>query len=322
MNKRLIIIGFGIIAVLLLWSVASIYPDWLWFGQLGFSPVFWTMLLSRFGFGFLVWLLLILMICVNLYAAKRLHPGEGRGAALKAAYSHLSQRGLSERAANLLLIAFILVLSFVIASRGSYQWDMLLRYLYQEPFGSTDPIFNRDIGFYLFSLPFYIVVRNGLLVLMMWAVLITIGWYMKNGAVQIEGEFNQAEGVPTSVPKITIAPKVKKHLIFLAGIFVLLVAWGYYLKIYGLLYSTQGPAFGASYTDVHVKVLAYKVLIVVSFGFAVVLFLGAFRFKMKLIWLSGGIWIGAVLVLATLLPMLVQKLVVKPNELAWLSPMN
>jgi len=316
MNKKLIIIGFGLVAVLLLWTGVSIYPDWLWFGNLGFSPVFWTMLLSRFGFGLLIWLLLILIICLNLYAAKRLNPGGGPGVAFKAADGF----GLSGRALNSLLIAFILILSFIVASRGSFQWDMLLRYLYQQPFGSTDPIFNRDIGFYLFSLPFYIFVRNGLLVLFILAGLVSMGWYLKKGALQIEGEFSEVEGVPTSLPKITIAPKAKKHLIFLGGIIVLLLAWGYYLKIYGLLYSTQGPAFGASYTDVHIKVLAYKILIIVSIGFALVLFLNAFKFRKKLIWLSGGIWIGAVLVFATLLPSLVQKLVVKPNELVKESP--
>ena len=318
MNKRLII-GFGIIAVLLFWSGVSIYPDWLWFENLGFSPVFWTMLLSRFGFGLLVWLLLILIICLNLYAAKRLNPGDS-GVAFKAADSYLAQHGLSVRALNSLLIACVVILSFIIASKGSFQWDMLLRYLYQQPFGSTDPIFNRDIGFYLFSLPFYIFVQNGFLVLFILAGLVTMGWYLKNGALQIEGEFSQAEGVPTSLPKITIAPKAKKHLIFLGGIIVLLLAWGYHLKVYGLLYSTQGPAFGASYTDVHIKVLAYRVLIVVSLGFALVLFLNAFKFRTKLIWLSGAIWIGAVLVFAILLPITVQKFVVKPNELAKESP--
>ena len=318
MNKRLII-GSGLIAVLLLWSGVSIYPDWLWFEKLGFSPVFWTMLLSKFGFGLLVWLLLILLICLNLYAAKRLNPSDS-GVAFKAADSYLSQLGLSGGALNSLLIAFVVILSFIIASKGSFQWDMLLRYLYQQPFGSTDPIFNKDIGFYLFSLPFYIFVQNGFLVLFVLAGLVTMGWYLKNGALQIEGEFSQAEGVPTSLPKITIAPKAKKHLIFLGGIIVLLLAWGYHLKVYGLLYSTQGPAFGASYTDVHIKVLAYRVLIIVSLGFALVLFLNAFKFRTKLIWLSGGIWIGAVLVFATLLPILVQKFVVKPNELAKESP--
>ena len=250
MNKKLIVIGFGIIAVLLFWTGVSIYPDWLWFENLGFSPVFWTMVLSKFGFGLLIWLLLILVTGVNLYAAKRLNPGSGPGLALKAADGF----GLSGGALNSLLIAFILILSFITASKGSFQWDTLLRYLYQQPFGSTDPIFNRDIGFYLFSLPFYIFLRNGSLVLFIFAGLVTMGWYLKNGALQIEGEFSQADGVPTSLPKITIAPEVKKHLIFLGGIIVLLLAWGYHLKIYGLLYSTQGPAFGASYTDVHIKV--------------------------------------------------------------------
>jgi hypothetical protein len=197
---------------------------------------------------------------------------------------------------------------------------MVLRYLYQQPFGSTDPIFNRDIGFYLFSLPFYGFVRTGLLVLFVSAGLVTMGWYLKNGALQIESEFGQVQGPPTSLPKITIAPKAKKHLIFLGGIIVLLVAWGYHLKVYGLLYSTQGPAFGASYTDVHIKVLAYWALIIVSLGFALVLFYNAFTFRKKFILLSGGIWIGAVVVFVTLLPILVQKFVVKPNELAKESP--
>jgi uncharacterized membrane protein (UPF0182 family) len=98
------------------------------------------------------------------------------------------------------------------------------------------------------------------------------------------------------------------------------MAWGYYLKVYGVLYSTQGPAFGASYTDVHIKVLAYRILMVVSLAFAVALFMNAFNYRKKFIWVSGGIWVGAVVLFATLLPMLVQKLVVKPNELAKEAP--
>jgi len=65
---------------------------------------------------------------------------------------------------------------------------------------------------------------------------------------------------------------VGRHLAFLAGIMVLLLAWGYQLKIYSLMYSTQGPAFGASYTDVHVKVWAFRALIVISIAFAGLLF--------------------------------------------------
>ena len=320
MNKKLLIIGLGLVAILLCWSGFSIYPDWLWFGNLDFSPVFWTMLFSKFGFGLMIWFLLVLTIGLNLYAAERLSSAAGSEAALNITDEFMSQFGLSARGIKSLGIAAVLFLSVYIASKFSVQWEILMRYFYQQPFGSTDPVFGRDIGYYLFSLPFYIFVQNGLLVLFIIAAIAAMVWYLKNGALKIEGEFSQAEGVPPSFPKITIDPIVKKHLVFLGGVIVLLLAWGFYLKKFGVLYSTHGPAFGAGYTDVHIRIMAYNVLILISLGFAGVLFLNAFNFRMKLIGVSAAIWIGAVLILSTLLPMLVQKLVVKPNELAKESP--
>ncbi len=320
MSKKQFIIGLGIVVVLLLWTIVSVYPDWLWFKNLGFSPVFWTMLFSRFGFGILIWLLLIVILSINLSAARRFSPVSVSGSPHGAMDGYASQLGLSGRALNILLFAFIMIISFVIASKGSKQWDLLLRFLYQQPFGTTDPVFNKDLGFYIFSLPFYNYIRSGLMVLFILAGLVTLGWYLKNGGLQIEGDFGQAEGVPTALPEIKISSKVKQHLVFLGGIIVLLMAWGYYLKVYGLLYSTQGPAFGASYTDVHVKVYLYRFLILVSVAFAVVLFLNAFRFRKRLFWSSVGIWLGSILLFSMLIPMMVQKFVVKPNELAKESP--
>jgi len=318
--KKKVLIGFGLFILFLLWLVLSIYPDWLWFGNLRFSSVFWTMLLSKLGFGLGVWLVFILIISLNLYTASRLSPGGDQRMAFRADGGYLAQLGLSGKSSTLLFIAFILLISVVIASKGSYQWDMFLRYLYQQPFGRTDPIFHRDIGFYVFSLPFYLFIQNGLLILVVLAGLLTMGYYLKEGGLQVIGELTQAEERPISIPKITIALKTKKHLIFLAGIVVLLLAWGYHLKVYKLLYSTYGPAFGASYTDVHIKVLAYRILIIFSMGLAVLFFVNAFQPRKKVIWIGVGIWIGAVVVFATILPTLVQKFVVKPNELAKESP--
>ncbi len=320
MNKKLLFIGIGFVAVLLLWIGVSFYPDWLWFENLGFSPVFWTMLLSKFGFGFMVWLLLALIIGINIYAANRLNPPVGTRGGLKVADDVAAQFGLSTATLKTLVIAFILFATFYIASKSAAQWDLLLRYLYQQPFGSIDPVFNRDIGFYLFSLPFYLFIQNLLMVLFVVAALATMAWYLKNGALKIEGDFRQVRGTVPTMPKISLVENVKKHLIFLGGIVVLLMAWSYRLKMFGLLYSTQGPAFGASYTDVHIKVLAYKIIILISIGFAVLLFINAFKLRIKLIWMSAIIWVGVVLVLGTGLPILVQKVIVKPNELAKETP--
>jgi len=314
MDKK-IWIGAGLFVLLIIWSCISLYPDWLWFENLEFSPIFWTMLLSKFGFGVLVWLLLIIALSVNVYAAKRYNTSDATKSPFGEAGNYLAQFGLSSNAINLLLVAFLLIVSFVIASKGSKEWDMVLRYLYQQPFGTTDPIFGKDIGFYVFSLPLYLFVRTGLMVIVLFAGIITLLWYLKEGAVQVEGEFTPEVGAPNALPKITIAENAKKHVMFLAGIMLLLYAWGHYLKIYGLLYSTQGPAFGASYTDINVKVWAFKILIVASVAMSIILFVNVFNYRKKFMWMSAGAWVVVMLLLGTGLPVLVQKFIVKPNEL-------
>ncbi len=271
-------------------------------------------MIARFGFGAAVWIFLILIITVNLHVARRLSPAPGSGSPFKEGAGYAAQMGVSIKTLNVLFLALILIASFVLASKGSLKWDLVLRYLYQEPFGGNDPIFGRDMGFYVFVLPFYAFIRNGLLVLFLFAAGLTLIWYLKNGALQLVGEITQEEGKPPSLPKISVAPGVGRHLAFLAGIMVLLLSWGYRLKIYGLLYSTQGPAFGASYTDVHVKVLAYKALIVISIAFAALLFFNAFKPGMKRLLIGGGVWVASILVLTGILPMTIQKVVVKPNE--------
>jgi uncharacterized membrane protein (UPF0182 family) len=318
MKKRLLIV-FGLlilVIIVLLWVVAAIYPDWLWFQKLAFPSVFWTMLLSKLGFGLAVWLGFLLILFANLYVARRLNPGHGPSMSFGTEGGYLSQLGLSGKASSAFLIGLILLISFIIASRDADEWPIALRFLYQEPFGSADPIFQRDIGFYVFSLPFYSFIQNRLIVFLILSGVLALGWYLKKGGLQVKGDFTPGTGAPPSLPQVTFGPQAKKHLIFLGGIIVLLLAWGFYLKVYKLLYSTQGPAFGASYSDVHVKIWAYRILILFSVGLAVVFFMNAFRPRTRFVLLSGGIWLGAVVLFAALVPAMVQQFVVKPNELA------
>ncbi len=316
MNKKPLLIGFGLIIALILWSVISLYPDWLWFDNLGFSPVFMKMLLSRYGFGVLVWVLLITLISVNFSIAKRLHPGSTSGMYLKEKGNYASQFGMSEKTLNLMVIAFIFILSIVVASKSSKHWDLILRYLYQQPFGTVDPVFGRDVSYYMFSLPFQLLVKNGLVFLIGVSTLITAGWYFKYGVIQIEGDMAPLDGSAPAAPSVKIAPNAKRHLIFLCGVIAVFFAWGYYLKVYELLFSNQGPAFGASYTDVNIKVLTFRISLVLCLLFASFLFYNAFKPNMKILIKSGIGCIGAIVILTFIIPVMAQKFIVKPNELA------
>ena len=315
-------IGALLVILLIAWWALSIYPDWLWFGKLSYSSVFWTMLMSKFGIGVAIWLLLMLLVAINLWFAGRMKALARPRPATSPEGDILAQFGLSGKSAGLLLWALVAVISFIIAQKGAAQWDMVLRFFHQQPFGSNDPLFNRDIGFYVFSLPFYLFLQNGLLVLFVFAGIATIAWYLKNGAIQVTNlsEFAQGQGKPVPAPKIDMDTHAIKHLIFLGGIIALLLAWGYRLKMFNLLYSTSGATFGAGYTDVHVRMPVYTVLIFLSLAFALVLFFNAFKTRTKQIWLSGGIWLALIILLGTLLPVVVQKVIVRPNELTKEAP--
>jgi hypothetical protein len=315
MNLKRSLILLAILVIIFLGAVIAVYPNWLWFKNLDFAPVFWTMIVARFGLVAVIWFVMIVLLAVNLFIAQRLNPAGGQRSAAEFGGIPISGNTLDN-----LILAAILIVSFFIASRASEQWNMVLSFLNQQPFEKTDPIFSKDIGFYVFSLPFYMIVREQLLIMLLFAGLVTVIWYIRDGGVQFIGEVILADNRPSSMPKVKIAEKVSNHLLVLAGIMVLLVALGYHLKAYGLLYSTQGPAFGASYTDVQVRLPVFRVLMVVSVLWSLFLIYNAFRPKMKLLLISGGVWIVAILVLGNGLPILVQQVVVKPNELAKESP--
>lgn len=318
--KRKQVFWVVLVGLILIWLVVPFYSDLLWFDQLGFSSVFWKILFTKLGVASAVWLIFVLIMVLNVYVANRLHPGNISGGFFRRETGYPSPLPLSNRVLTLLFIGFILFVSLIVAFNAYSRWDLVLRYFYQRPFGLADPIFSKEIGFYVFSLPFYLFVQRWFLGFLILAFLLTSWWYLKNAALQISVESTQAENLPVSLPKIGIAERARRHLAFLGALIVLLLAWGYLLKIYELLYSTQGSAFGASYTDVHIQALVYKGLIFVSLAWALAFLVNVFKKRTKLIWVGGGIWIGAVLLFANIFPAVVQKFVVKPNELAKESP--
>lgn len=318
--KKIVLIGLLLLVAVLVWVVISLYPDWLWFDNLTYVSVFWTMLLTKFSFAFVAWMLLLLLIAVNLIVARRLSPGSGTGIIRDVNSDPLAQLGINDRTLNAFIVAFILAFSLVIASRAAVRWDLVLRYLHQEPFGAADPIFNRDIGYYIFSLPLFLYIKNGLLLFLVFTGALTLAWYLKDSLLKILNTIIQAEGQQISLPKLTLTPEALKHVIFLGGIIALLLAWGFKLSMHNLVYSTSGPAFGANFTDVYIRVWAFKASGLLSLVLAVILFVSAFRPRMRVIYASLIVWVGVVLISTGILPLVIQKLVVTPNELTRESP--
>jgi uncharacterized membrane protein (UPF0182 family) len=311
---RMVII-FLVILIGLGMAAASLYSNWLWFQNLQFSSVFLTMVISKILIGLIVALVFLLAVGINYYVArfyvKKRHPVSGGAGGIS-----LEGFALSERGARWAFGVFLLIIALMIGSTASTKWVLILRYFHPKSFGISDPIFGRDVAFYVFSLPFYLFLKSWLLGFVIFSGVVAVLVYKMGNLITMEVGTIQARDQKVQLPsKVRVDSPVRNHLSILGMIIAALMIWGYWLKAYGLLYSTGGPAFGASYTDIHVQLIAYRILMLVLGAFAICLAVNMVRQRRGVLLVGLAVTLGAMVVAGSIVPSLVQKIVVKPNEL-------
>lgn len=271
--------------------LVSYYTDWLWFRSLDFDSVFWRIIRARFGSGMLFGAIAAIVVGANLWIAGRITQ--------RALRVDGEPGGVLQSRKTQVFIAAALV--FVLGNIGASQWPVLLRYLYEQPFGAADPIFDREVGFYVFLLPFYDFLSGFLIAALVLSALVVVLMYVTAGGIGIR------EG-------LEVGERPMAHLSGLGGVFLLALAWKYRLKIYGLLYS-QGRFFGAGYVDVNVQIWAYWVMVIVFLAAAVFLFLNVRSPNTRLPLRGVGVLVIGTIVVGAVPATVVQKLVVEPSEL-------
>jgi uncharacterized membrane protein (UPF0182 family) len=311
---RNVIIGIVILIVLVM-VASGLYSGWLWFQNLQFSSVFLTMVISKILIGLIAVLVFLLVVAINYYVArlyvKRTHPVSGEEGGMSAEAFPISERG-----GSWVIGIFLIIIALMIGSAASSNWSMILRYFHPKSFGISDPIFGRDVAFYVFSLPFYLFLKNWLMGFIVFSGVVAILVYRKGNLINMEMGTLQAQDQKVQLPsKVRIDLPVRKHLSILGIIIVALLIWGYWLKRYVLLYSTAGPAFGASYTDIHVQLAMYTILIVVLGAFAICLVVYMVLQRRSVLLVGLAATLGTMVVAGSIIPALVQKIIVKPNEL-------
>jgi len=173
--------------------------------------------------------------------------------------------------------------AIIIGGSVSGAWETVLLWINRVPFSATasvtDPIFNLDISFFLFELPFLRLVQglfNGIVVA---ALLLVLARYL----------------VAASSGGLVFSTPVRVHLAVLGGLFLLSVAFGYQLDKLELVYSNRGIATGVSFTDQNAQFAALDILTVISGIAAALLVGGAFT---RMLWPLGLSWIYGVPALA------------------------
>jgi uncharacterized protein len=231
--------------------------EYLWLEALGFESVFWTirplkagLLLSAFISVFFYFWINFRILSSHLDLSTIVAALRGRRAGFPSGTAAVhpsptkdheegSGRARSGTAGFLILVAGAIALIF--AAVFYSQWDILLRFHWSLAYGQAEPIYNRDIGFYLFELPFLELLQNGMLTATFIASGVLTVAYLSAGLVRL----GWREGV--SGP-----PQPLQHVAANLALFLVALAWGYYLDRFALLQSSSGAVYGAGYTDVYI----------------------------------------------------------------------
>lgn len=211
------------------------------------------------------------------------------------------------------LTAIAFIFSSFVSITLSRQWVKLLPAFQGASFNQTEPVFNQDIGFYIFTLPAWELLEFWLMGLFLYGLIAIALTYLLSGNSLSEGWF-----IGFSAPQ-------RRHLCGLGGAFLVVVSLSYWLSRYELLYSTSGVSFGASFTDIVVQLPIYIGGSGLTLAIAGVLFWQAIDPKAKPItrkfMLYGvGIYLGLTSGVGSILPMATQSFMVQPNELAREQP--
>ena len=300
-NRNLWIIGILLLLFLSINGVVGVYTDWLWFSELNYQNIWLTRWSYRF-FSFVIFFLIsFLILWGNWQLARR--------RAIKAT-PPFYPRFLQIRGVKWILTGGAAILSSGFASSIAVRWDEFLLFFNRVPFGTNDPIFNRDVSFYLFELPIYEALQQWIVSLLLLTLIGVFVIYAVNNVVEIQrGQWRPHQSAI-----------LRQHVALLAALILLLWASGNLFDVFNLNYSSRGVVFGAGYTDVNASLYALYAQMAMMVLAAAVMLINVFRLTLRPLLVAGGLWLAATILIGGIYPAILQRYEVVPNELVRESP--
>src|SRR5437667_1743999 len=294
-------LAFVVFVFALLAPVVPLYTDWLWFHEVGYAQVFLAILSLRGSLVIGVGLAVFVVLYANLAFAARTAPPD-------VLWELEDQLGLPSRVIIEPLIRralplFLLFVAFVSGMRASGNWETVLAYRNQVPFGTTDPLFGRDLAFFVFSLPFWRLLHGWAITLAAATLVLTLVLYVLQRSLVLTNRGPR------------LAQGARTHLLALGAALLVLKAVGFWLDRFELVFSPRGIVFGAAYTDIYASLPALGALAVLALLCAAACVVQISRPGLRIV--AGSVIALAVVWIVGLgvYPALLQRFSVTPNEL-------
>src|SRR4051794_8754900 len=297
------IIGAIVLLIVLLFSLrglAGFYTDYLWFDSVGQGSTWSSLLAARVAPALVFTVVFFVIMFVNLVIADRLAPkyrSMGPEDELIARYQQVAGPYTMR-----IRIGVSLFFALIAGIGVSSQWKQWVLFTHYQSFDRVDPQFHKDIGFYVFQLPFLKFISEWLFAGLVIVLIVTAVEHYLNGGIRFQSPFQR------------VTPQVKAHLSVILAVMALVKTAQYYLGRFELNFSTRGVVEGASATDVKAQLPALNLLIFISIGAAALFLWNIRRRGWVLPIIAVGLWAFVSLVIGTIYPAAYQQFKVGPNE--------
>lgn len=289
---------------LLVTAAGTLWTDFLWFDSVGYRDVW----LRTWGLGILLGAVGITIAFLAIWGAFKL---VDRFTPRFAPFDLTEEEELVERFREWveprvrqvrLVIAggLAVIMGLTVAT-----WrDQVFLFMNSQVFGSTDPIFDMDIGFYVFRLPLWEMMVDWVFNLfVLAAVVVGVTLYL-NGAIRFDGR------------RVSATRGAKVYLSSLLALIALIRAVAYRIDMLEMLYSSRADDFfGPGFTDINARLPALRLLLIVAIIAAALFVVNIFRRGWTLAAVSVGSWIVVAIAAGTIYPAFIQRFSVLPDQL-------
>jgi uncharacterized membrane protein (UPF0182 family) len=261
-----IVVGIAVLFFLSASFLVHFFVNLWWFDSVGYGLYFWQRLLYRYAVFTTVATVFFFFFFLNFRLVTR--PLR----AMRASSDDPSRMGRLGRALQagsmFVYIPLSVVLTLIVALPLFHNWEKFLLFLLGPDSGVQDTLFGKDISYYLFSYPVYILMQGRLLIAFLALLAGSTILYGLEHLTRVKGR--------KELPRQTVW-----HLSVLVGIIILIEIWGYGLQRHGLVYGTSHePLFyGPGYLEMNyvLPLIWIQMLLLTAIGIAVILLLARRR---------------------------------------------
>jgi len=298
------LIGALVLAVIVLSRGLAVYLSAAWFSSLGFSAVYWYIFKLKVGLFLAFAVITVLLLRTAFWLLERAFAAQ----TLEKRTILLNNQPVQFSPARFVrplgwILALLFGLFYGLAMKG--EWQTFALYFNQATAATPDPIFQKPLGFYLFSLPLYELISSWLITLSFIVLCASLIYSLL--------------ALPQAALKIARKDAARKPLAAVSlglTVFLVLLAWRAYLSRFPYLWADHQTFSGVTFVEAKYLLPALYLVCIALLIAAAISLINAFSKRgLRLLLLALAIPLAVYLVGVYIVPTYVQSFIVKPNEL-------